>query len=187
MRAALVNKKGKVEDVVIHGTPWDAPKGFTVVPSESANIGDLYDGTKFTTPEPDSHPVEYLARRAKSHRRAMARAGVSVNIGLPGSDPIMVKVDTTEIRLNELNVFVHMAEADPKFVTMWVMDNGDILKLDARQIFIVRDAVFKHIAHTHSVLGTMIKAIETGHVAHVREVHRPETATAITMPPWIKK
>lgn len=187
MRTALVNNKdGKVEDVIIHGPNWEAPKGFILVPSENANIGDLYDGDKFTTPEPASHPVEYLARKAKSRRRAMARAGVLVDIAHPGNDPILVNVDTTELRLNELIAFVHMAEADPNFVAVWVMDNDDVLTLNAAQIFKVRDVVFKHIAHTHAVLGTMMKAIETGHVAHIREVNKPETATAIELPAWTK-
>lgn len=186
MRTALVNKKGMVEEIVISGPNWEPPKGMTLVPSETANHGDLWDGQVFTRPEP-AITKDHLLFKARSHRRAIARSGVSVNIGLPGNDPIMVKVETDEMRVSELMVFVHMAEADPHFVATWVMDSGDILRLDARQIVEVRKAVFKHITHTHAVLGTMTKAIHTGHVASAREIYKPETATAIEMPPWMKK
>lgn len=184
MRTAIV-RKGKVEEVIIHGPQWDAPKGVTLVQSDTANIGDLFDGSVFTPPV-ISHSKEQLSRKAKSHRTVVSSQGIDVDIAMPGNDPILVNIDTSPPRLIELQALVHIAEQDPKFVATWVTDGGDVLALDTRQLLKVRDAAFKHVAHTHELLGKMLKAIDTGHVASMREVYKPESATAVALPSWRK-
>jgi hypothetical protein len=51
MRTALI-ENGTVTNVILAGDTYTPPKNVTMVASETAQIGDAYDGTTFTSPAP---------------------------------------------------------------------------------------------------------------------------------------
>lgn len=55
-RVVINNDTGRIENIILldDGVEWASPEGCTVLESEDAgNIGDVWDGESFVTPEPE--------------------------------------------------------------------------------------------------------------------------------------
>lgn len=159
MRTALV-RKGVVEHVVMAGPGYEAPAGFTAVPSRHANKGDLHDGINFTLPvEPDA-PVPELAEYARRRRQLIARMGVEFNVGTTES-PMMVRISTTREARSDLDDHAFLAARDPYYTGTWVDDFG-VVELSGTQFIDMQQRVALFIAETYKTLGKTVAAINGG-------------------------
>jgi hypothetical protein len=172
-------KQGKVVDVVMAALDHKPPKGIIAVASETADIGDTYDGTNFRKKH-EPRPKEELRAYVREYCNAVIKAGIKFNLSGPGDDYkiVKIKVDNAEV----IEALAWVAETHDKDVTLITKDAA--LKLSNEKIIELRKLVRENIAHCHELAGKLIEGIDAGHIAHFREIHEPETVTAVKLDSW---
>ena len=101
-------KGGKVVDLVMPGLGYKPPQGTLMIESNTANIGDMYDGSKFTAfdrPVTREELKDYLWQR----RRNAVTGGIDVNLAEPGEKPNIVNIPSTNFYRDEIRVLAELA------------------------------------------------------------------------------
>lgn len=84
----MIVRDGVAINAIVAGDDWKAPEGVLVVASETASIGDSYDGSAFhAPPAPPLSLADARSARAASvdaHRDALILAGFSYDFGKAG-------------------------------------------------------------------------------------------------------
>jgi hypothetical protein len=170
-------KQGKVVDVVMAALDHKPPKGIIAVASETADIGDTYDGTNFRK-NYEPRPKEELRAYVREYCNAVIRAGIKFNLADSEDGVVKIKGDS----IGDIEALSWIAETHDKEVTLVTKDH--VLKLKKEQIIELRKLVLENIAYCHELAGKLLECVETGHIAHFREIHEPETVTAVKLGSW---
>jgi hypothetical protein len=170
MRHALI-KDGKVADVILVGWNYQAPEGHHLVASDSANIGDEYDGTTFKRPA-----VSRGELITHAYRRATEWPFASFRVG-----GVVVTVDAAEH--DALRRFAERARTNKSLSVDWpqsrVGSPGPVT-LNAEQLIALDEAVTDaHLVRvrTHAA---MLRAIADGRVTTHAQIDKPPAS----VPSW---
>lgn len=95
MRTALI-KDGAVTGVIVIGDEYTAPDGVTAVASDTANIGDTYDGKAFSPPTPPAPTQDQLLAYASRKQNEMLAQVWSFNVAAQGqpAHTVTTKLDS---------------------------------------------------------------------------------------------
>lgn len=178
-RMALM-KGGIVHEIVIGGPQFAVPKGFDVVETDHANIGDAYDGKAFAVQAQQLDP-EQLMEYARRRREVVVMNFMTFNLAKPGNDPKIVKIHITRV-YNDIIDLAHLAELTGDDVTFVLPD--ETITLTSAQAIDLRNRVAKLVGHSHMLLAKILDAIKSGHIASIAHVDFPEQATAVKLPSW---
>lgn len=81
MRAALINSSGVVQNIIIVGDGYSPPNDLALVESETAQIGDVYEGFEFVRPPaPAASADALLAHLNRAHDAHLAKVW-TFNVG----------------------------------------------------------------------------------------------------------
>jgi hypothetical protein len=177
-------KGGKVIDLVMPGPGYQPPKGCSLVESETANIGDAYQGGKFTAFE---RPVskEQLREYVRERRNGSLNTDLDFNLAEPGNDPVIIQIPMSTIFRGEIIDLAWLAEVTGEDTTLVIRDR--VLTLTPKQIMAIRERIAEHIRRSHRVAAKLLEGVEKASIPSLREIDKPETATAIKIDPWVKK
>jgi hypothetical protein len=171
MRHAVI-KDGKVVDVVLVGWNYAMAEnhpGHQVVASETANVGDSFDGTSFKRETPPQRELVFHAQRRNAEiPKALYRAGsvvVSVAVGDHG----------VIARLAE------RAAKDSNLTVQWGQpDSGDSVFLNAAQIIALNEAITDSYLMRAKAFAGVLHAIKFGQVTNHGHVDNPPAP----LPQW---
>jgi hypothetical protein len=169
MRHAII-KDGKVVDIILVGWNYAAQEGQHLVPHDTAQIGDSYDGTAFTRPQALKSELITHAR-ARSHELPFAAYRVGA---------LTVSVDAVDhIALAR---FADRARNDKGFTVDWPQPrhDGRVVHLNAEQIIELNDAVTEYFVARARALSAMLQAIHDGQITNHHQVDHPPA----TLPQW---
>lgn len=184
-RYVIINSVSKiVEEAIIAQGNYVPPPGKAAIKSDTANIGDKWDGASFIS-TPMVYNKNVLLSIASQKQKSYSDAGVSVNVALDGQSPIILKADTTVAGRSDLSGLVDRAKADASFTDQWVQSDGTYT-INATQIFQVDAAVKSYISATYLTFGVVQNAINSGAITTAEQIANPETVTVGTTPliPW---
>jgi hypothetical protein len=177
-------KNGVVQSIVVikDNEHFDAPKKFTAIESESANIGDLYDGSSFSLPPPKRLKREELIAYAYKLRRDFASmVPMGFNLAAPGDDPRIIKILLSECQ-DDVIQLAYIAEKTGKNVKL--VYAGNVVELSPDQAAGLRHKIAERVAYSHNLLASIIGAINSGHICSMADIENPEKATAIKLSSW---
>jgi len=173
MSRHVLVKDGKVQDAVMPGPGYKPPKGFRMIKSDTANIGDSYDGGEFascgvleTTKEQWKDYVRFL-------REVIVKDGIEFDIAEPGADPKLVKIHTDIAQRDEIRSLAQLAKAFGEDVVLVTKD--DVLTLSAGKIEELSVRVAKFIDNSHKIAAKLIDGIEQGRISSRDSIDHPET------------
>ncbi|QGM46743.1 hypothetical protein [Methylocystis heyeri] len=174
-RTALIKgAKGPVEHVVLAGKDWVFPEGYTAVASETANVGDVYDGAGFTAPPSPAPTATELAAYARSKQAAIAGGMILVHIGAQS-----VEVSLDPQSLAALNGAAALASGNPGAVFTWVGSVGGT-QLTSAQILTIYGVAHAFVQNSFTTLGAVLAAIAAGAITTFAQVDNPPTP----LPSW---
>jgi hypothetical protein len=167
MRTTLI-ENGSVVSVIATGGDYQPPNGVTAVASDTANIGDHYDGTSFSrSPAPAPSQAD-LVLYAERKQAMVAQRGITVNVGTQQA-PHVVRASTDSTSIGYLNGAARQSLADPNFQATWTDTTGSVT-LTAAQILNVDAAVTAYIQASFATLGTVLAAIDAGTITIVAQI-----------------
>lgn len=155
-RTALI-QSGTVINVIIDSEHYQPPDGMTTVASETAQIGDSYDGSKFSSVTINFTKSD-LVNYAKGKLKEILINGVTVNANTGDDAPLMIHCNTdTDSRVNLISCYL-LAREDSTFSIPWVSGTNTI-KLTAKQIMIVAPLVFEWVESIYVTLSLVTMKI----------------------------
>lgn len=135
MRTAII-RAGVVDHIVNAGRGYTAPAGATAVPTETGNIGDAWDGVKFTPPPMDKAPQEYEAR---------IYAMLAFEMRLPHEfdlgDGVVVISDMIEPTRIDLAALERWGRSNPSAMRSWHDSQGARIGLSGDQFVRLSEVV----------------------------------------------
>jgi hypothetical protein len=179
-RYALV-RKGLVEEVVIADEKYVPPSDMIAVKSDTANIGNKFDGNTFSTvvtPQTKNVLLYYASRK----QSVIAQGGITVSLTPVGlTSPVDIKVDTNTTGRTDLTMLADQAKSDAGFTEEWIQDNTSYT-LNAAHILQLSTAVQSFVSSTYSKYGAILKSIESGAITTTQQIDNPETIKVGTTP-----
>lgn len=149
MRAAIV-ENGIVVNVAVADKAFAIEQGW--IPSDSAQIGWIYNGKKFSAPAaPQLGKAEVLA--AIAAKRFTAETGGITVQGLA--------IDTSRDSQNLITGAALAADRDPAYSVKWKTAGG-FVELSAAQLLALADAVRKHVQACFNREADLAKAVDDG-------------------------
>jgi len=150
MRIAII-EDGLVSRVISGGEDWqEVFPDIVGVASDTANVGDLWDGTAFAPPPAPPPTINDLKTYAGNKRWSVETGGIVVE-GIPIATDDRSKIMITGARI--------AAQADAGFTTSWVVADGTVHDLDAEQIIAISDAVLAHVSAAFATYSAVISGI----------------------------
>jgi hypothetical protein len=155
MRHVII-KDGRVDDVILVGWNYVAPEGQHSVPSDTANIGDLYDGTKFHKPAATKDAlISHAHMRHNESPHASYRIG-SVTVAVEAGDhEALARLAVRAVNDKTLTV----AWPQPRH-------GGVTVPLSADQIIHLNDAVTDAALARMQTFAGLLDGIASGKVTH---------------------
>jgi hypothetical protein len=189
MRFALIDK-GVVYEILIADKKFLPPPGKIAVPTDTANIGDKWDGQKFSTALLE-HEQNILLTYAFRKQQALLRVGISVNIAPldkdgKGKKPVHnIKISSEFSRHEYLKMLAGHARDDPSFTAPWAQEDGKH-ELNAVQILHLYEAWNNFVMASHHTLGSVIEGISAGSVKRLDHIDSPNAVQhgTMTLPEW---
>lgn len=160
-RIALV-ANNTVENIIMVSDRFESPDGVLAIETESANIGDAYDGVDFIPAKREFSKDEMVAIAIGYHKGAMS-AGAEVNID-GEVIKIPVNIDTY------MDVVALASVADSRDTDLTLVIPNKILKLSKLKIKEVHDAIVHHVVNCQDTLGRTIEGIINGDIASIGEI-----------------
>ena len=165
-RTALI-KNSKVHNIIMAETDYRPPKGLTVIETETADIGDSYDGENFAKPEPP-HSKGELISHAKLWFQTEINRGVTFDLADPGDPPQIVQIPADNTTREEIAALAFVAELDRKDLSLVTRDR--VLSLSPDHILNLREGIMRHVAESYARLADQIRAIEEGRITSIGEI-----------------
>lgn len=163
-----------VVSVSIEADDWAADS--LSVASNTANIGDTYNGTAFSAPPPPGFSlVDELMAGANQIQQRIANGGITVNVGTV-SVPVNVKAATDLASLTLLLGAYSMAQANSGATFTWVQSDGTAQDLTSGQVTTIFNAVNQFIQSAFTSLSKVITAIKAGTITTPTEVQSPPSS-----------
>lgn len=172
-RTALI-QNGVVQSVVMAGTGYTAPAGMTAVATDTANIGDAYNGTTFTpaVPEVVTPIAQQLATYASAKQAKIMTSGISVNVAASGQAANNIEASTDTASLVLLQGAALQAQANAAATFNWV-SNGAAVTLTSAQMLTILSAVTTFLQATFTTLAQVLYAVNAGTITTTAEVDTP--------------
>jgi hypothetical protein len=162
-RAVLV-EAGKVIDVVMPGPGYKPPNDIHLVASDTANIGDSFDGVSFTRAIRKDSKKE-LMEFVRAYREVVVKEGI--DFAPDGKDFVKIPAALYE----EIRAIAEVAEDKISIVTP-----DKILTLNQEQLTRLRLGVADHIHKSHAIAAKLIDGVHKGLITSRGEIAKPETA-----------
>lgn len=170
MRIAII-EDGQVARVISAGENWqDIFPDVEGVASETANVGDAWDGAEFVAPPIPAPTIDELKAYAAARRWQVETGGILVE-GIHVATDDRSKVLIAGARL--------AAQADPSFTTKWAALDGSVHELTAAQVIAISDAVLTHVKAafaTFAEVSSDIAAASITTFAQIDAADWPENA-----------
>lgn len=154
--AVVATATGTVDNVIMATSDFPAGDGFELVPSETARVGDHWDGASFTTPPPPPPPpmdADQLRLYAAHVRYRREIAGISV-----GGAEIATDRESQALITGALLRVMRGTES-----ITWKAQQG-FVELSASQIEAIADAVAAHVQDAFGREGTADAGIADGSI-----------------------
>lgn len=162
MRIAII-ENGAVARVVTGGDDWqDVFEGVTGVPSDTANVGDMWDGSAFSAPPLPPPTITELNNYASAKRWQVEIGGVSV-AGTP--------VRTDEKSQAKITGAIQLLAADPTIASIdWEAQPGIWEALDAETMKTIGIAVGRHVQACFTCLKAVQEEITAGTITTFEQI-----------------
>ena len=182
MSCHVLIEGGKVCNVVMPGPGYRPPNGNTLIESETANIGDEYDGKQFVAVD---RPISKEELNKYVHLlRDEAFKKIDFNFAEPGDEQKIINISIPAALREEIRDLAWLAEITGEDTILVVGD--DVLTLSPKQLAKLRRRIADYIHHSHAVAAKLIDGIERALITSLSEIDKPETATALKVAPWRK-
>lgn len=162
MRIAII-ENGAVSRVVMGGDDWETVfEGMTGVPSDTANVGDVWDGSTFSAPPSPPPTADDLNAYASAKRWEVETGGVSI---------AGTQVRTDEKSQAKITGAIQLLAADPTITSIdWEAQPGVWEALDADTMKTIGIAVGRHVQACFSTLKAVQEEITAGTITTFEEV-----------------
>lgn len=127
--------------------------GLTGVPSDTANVGDLWDGAGFTPPPPPPPAPADLLAYAADKRWRVETGGIMV------ADIPVATDDRSKLLVLGAARLAYASEA---FTTPFKAADGSLHTLTAAQVIAISDAGSAHVQATFETFAAVAEQIEAG-------------------------
>lgn len=191
-RIALI-KDGVVDSVTViqDNERFEAPKKFIAVESETANVGNLYDGSSFSEPPPKPmEPVALIGYASRFRRDVINLTPLDFDLASPGEDPKVIKILILPECLEDILRLAFIAEKTGKNVKLAFTDRFggqvNIVELSPQQIEDLHFRVAERAARSLEILASVVEAINSKHITSIADVENPEKASAVKLGSWIR-
>lgn len=125
VRTALI-KAAVVTQVVIASADYEPPKGVKAVASDTANVGDHWDGAHFTAPDPAPLTATQLVAYAEAKALVIEHSGLTINVAAADAPPKNIAVDTSDRGQKYVNGAVALCLLNPTQTFGWLQDGVQI-------------------------------------------------------------
>lgn len=163
MRKALI-QNGVVTQILEVGPSYIQPPGTVLVASNVANIGDAYDGAKFTPPDPfaGQDGLETLA-----YNRNLLLLRVLRTYDLGG---VSVLADAKPETRTDLADLARWGAANPSSVRAWIDSRGTSTPLTGAQYVALSEAVGSYVLDLYAKTAAVVSAIKSGTITKAEQV-----------------
>lgn len=133
------------------GPDWaDDFPGEVGIESETAKVGDEWNGSEFVVPAPAPPSTDDLVVYASTKRWSVEVGGITVaGIQISTDDRSKIMISGARIA----------AQADAGFTTKWVAADGTVHDLDAEQVIAISDAVLAHVSAAFATYSAVLSGI----------------------------
>ena len=126
-RVAIV-RNGVVDHIEIVRPGYVAPPGAKAIPSLTANIGDTYDGEKFSQPTPPNDPA-YVEGRVYTLLTGQLRAVYNFDVGAS----VIAQSDILPHTRTDLADLAEWGRENPTSLRSWLGPSGDRISMTGMQ------------------------------------------------------
>ena len=160
MRIAII-ENGAVARVITGGSNWqDVFPGAEGIPSDTANVGDLWDGTAIVPPAPPPPTADDLRAFAAAKRFAVETGGIAFE----GST-----IATDRVSQQMISGAFSFTQTRPEETIAFKADTGWI-DLDADQVAAIATAVAGHVQACFAAERAVDAEISNGTILTFEEV-----------------
>lgn len=160
MRIAIVEDR-KVVQVLLAGDDWETafPQG---IASDTANVGDMWDGANFIAPPVPPLTIDELMSFAAFKRWKVETGGISI---------AGTSVRTDEKSQAKITGAIQLLAADPTIASIdWEAQPGVWEALDADTMKAIGIAVGRHVQACFSTLKAVQEAITAGTITTFEQI-----------------
>lgn len=162
VRTALI-EAAVVTHVIIASADYEPPNGVTAIASDTANVGDHWDGAHFTTPDPAPLTAAQLVAYAEAKALAVEHGGLTINVAPPGAPPKNIAVDTSDRGQKYVNSAVTLGWLKPAQTFGWLQEGAQI-QLSTDEMKIIGAAVGVFVQRTWDALAVVQNKIASGEI-----------------------
>lgn len=161
MRIAVI-EQGVVTSVIVAGEGWQEMLGIEGVESDTANVGDLWDGEAFTAPAPPPPTESELLAYAALKRWQVETGGIVVS---------GTAVRTDETSQAKIQGAVQLLAADETLTEIdWEAQPGVWVSLDTPALLAIGIAVGRHVQACFSTLRQVQTGIAAGEIITIEDI-----------------
>lgn len=155
VRVAIV-REGVVDHIEIVGPGFVAPDGTRAIPSQTANIGDHFDGVDFT-PAPRPTDPEDVQKRVWVFHEGMVRQKFSIDVG----DNTVVVTDLRAPTRDNIMMLQFWGQSHPTATRVWHDDLGNRTPLTGAQFVKLAQAVTTAILDVYENVDAIVTDIHS--------------------------